>query len=170
MNQKTWNKYILPEDDILIDYAMGLYLRPSLKWSEVDVIHVPINLRNTHWVLGVVHLRSRRIYIYDSLKSINKPNRLKTLITPITMLLPRILSATKYYGENGDPKGERVWDIERLNSFPQQTKDGDCGMFLFKFAEYLMHNHPMDTLTGERMDWFREKMVVELFFHKELPM
>ncbi|RVW51488.1 hypothetical protein CK203_084022 [Vitis vinifera] len=127
MNQKTWNKYILPEDDILIDYAMGLYLRPSLKWSEVDVIHVPINLRNTHWCY-------------------------------------------KYYGENGDPKGERVWDIERLNSFPQQTKDGDCGMFLFKFAEYLMHNHPMDTLTGERMDWFREKMVVELFFHKELPM
>ncbi|KAL6332581.1 hypothetical protein AAG906_009002 [Vitis piasezkii] len=124
------------EDDILIDYAMGLYLRPSLKWSEVDVIYVPINLRNTHWVLGVVHLRSRRIYIYDSLKSINKPNRLKTLVTPMTMLLPRILSATKYYGEN----------------------------------EYMMHNHPMDTLTGEQMDWFHKKMAVKLFFHKELPM
>ena len=47
---------------------------------------------------------------------------------------------------------------------------GDCGMFLIKFAEYLMHNHPMDTLTGERMDWFREKMAVELFLPKELPM
>ena len=123
MNQKTWNKYILLEDDILIDYAMGLYPRPSLKWFEVNVIYVPINLRNTHWVLGVVHLRSRRIYIYDSLKSINKPNRLKTLVTPITMLLPRILSATKYYGENGDPKGDKEWDIERLNNIPQQTKE-----------------------------------------------
>ncbi|RVW51484.1 hypothetical protein CK203_014467 [Vitis vinifera] len=121
MNQKTWNKYILPEDDILIDYAMGLYPKPSLKWFEVDVIYVPINLSNTHWVLGVVHLRSRRIYIYDSLKSINKPNRLKTLVTPIAKLLPRI--TTKYYGENGDPKGERVWDIERLNNIPQQTKE-----------------------------------------------
>ncbi|XP_034698995.1 uncharacterized protein LOC117924483 isoform X3 [Vitis riparia] len=158
MNQKAWNKYILPKDDILIDYAMGLYPKPSLKWSEVDVIYVPINLRNTHWVLGVVHLRSRKIYIYDSLKSINKPNGLKTLITPLAMLLPRILSAIKYYEENGDPKGDKGWDIEILNNIPQQTKDGDCGMFLIKFVEYLMHNHPMDTLIGERMDWFREKI------------
>ncbi|WJZ98419.1 hypothetical protein VitviT2T_016943 [Vitis vinifera] len=123
MNQKAWNKYILPKDDILIDYAMGLYPRPSLKWSEVDVIYVPINLRNTHWVLGVVHLRSRKIYIYDSLKSINKPNGLKTLITPLAMLLPRILSAIKYYEENGDPKGDKGWDIEILNNIPQQTKE-----------------------------------------------
>ena len=47
---------------------------------------------------------------------------------------------------------------------------GDYGMFLIKFVEYLMHNHPMDTLTSECMDWFREKMALELFFHKELPM
>ncbi|RVW54256.1 hypothetical protein CK203_080125 [Vitis vinifera] len=39
------------------------------------------------------------------------------------MLLPRILRATKYYGKNGDPKGEHAWDIERLNNIPQQTKE-----------------------------------------------
>ena len=33
-----------------------------------------------------------------------------------------------------------------------------------------MYNHPMDTLIGEKMDWFRKKMSMELFFHKELPM
>ena len=33
-----------------------------------------------------------------------------------------------------------------------------------------MHNHPMDTLRGEWMDWFCEKMTMELFFYKELPM
>ena len=117
------------------------------------------------------------------------------------MLLPHILSATKYYEENGDPKGDKGWDIEILNNIPQQTKEyvqyfpwqhacfviytiifnivnitflcsfsGDGIFFLIKFAEDLMHNHPMDTLTGEQMDWFREKMAVELFFHKELPM
>ena len=47
---------------------------------------------------------------------------------------------------------------------------GDCGTFLIKFVEYLMHNHPMDTLTGEWMNWFCENTIVELFFHKELPM
>ena len=100
---------------------MGIYPRPSLKWSKVDVIYVPINLRNTHWALGVFNFRCRIIYIYDSLKSINKPNRLKTLVTPIAMLLPSILSAIKYYEENSDPKGDKEWDIERLNNIPQQT-------------------------------------------------
>ena len=38
------------------------------------------------------------------------------------MLLPRILSATKYYEENGDPKGDKECDIERLNNIPQQTE------------------------------------------------
>ena len=37
------------------------------------------------------------------------------------MLLPSILSAIKYYEENGDPKGDKEWDIERLNNIPQQT-------------------------------------------------
>ena len=107
-----------------------------MKWSEVDVINVPINLRNTLWVLGVVHLRSRRIYIYDSLNSINKPNRLKTLIIPIAMLLPCISSATKYYGENGNPKGDKEWDIERLKNIPPTNKGVSA---IFSMPTHIFH-------------------------------
>ncbi|KAL6341683.1 hypothetical protein AAG906_032804 [Vitis piasezkii] len=48
--------------------------------------------------------------------------------------------------------------------------NGDCGMFLIKYAEYLMHDHPFNLLTGARIDWFREKMTIELFYFKILPM
>ncbi|KAL6333970.1 hypothetical protein AAG906_000021 [Vitis piasezkii] len=47
---------------------------------------------------------------------------------------------------------------------------GDCGMFVIKYVEYLMHNHPLKSLTSARMDWFREKMAAELFYMKYLPM
>ena len=43
-------------NDVLIDYANGLHLVPSMKWSEVDIVYVTINVRIMHWVLGVVHL------------------------------------------------------------------------------------------------------------------
>ncbi|KAL6351423.1 hypothetical protein AAG906_035215 [Vitis piasezkii] len=47
--------------------------------------------------------------------------------------------------------------------------NGDCGMFLIKYVEYLMHDHPFSSLTGAHIDWFREKMSTELFYFKILP-
>ena len=73
-----------------------------------------------HWVLGVVHLAQRRIFVYDSLIGINSDNRLKDAIIPLAKVLPRILHATSYYGRSGDRKSEEQWDIERLHDVPQQ--------------------------------------------------
>ena len=56
----------------------------------------------------------------DSLRSLNKPNKLKTHVTSLTMLLSHLLNAVKYYGEDGDPKRDMAWEIEILNSIPQQ--------------------------------------------------
>ena len=43
-------------DDIFVDYVNGLHPIPSMKWSEVDIVYVPINVQSMHCVLGVVHL------------------------------------------------------------------------------------------------------------------
>ena len=117
---KKWNQFQMQEDDVLISYANGLYQMPSIKWSEVDIIYVPINIRSVHWVLGVVHLPQRRIFVYDSLIGINSDSRLKVAITSLAKMLPRILHVTMSYGENGDPKGDQQWDIEQLHDVPQQ--------------------------------------------------
>ncbi|RVW51725.1 hypothetical protein CK203_066631 [Vitis vinifera] len=92
--------------DILVDYVNGLHPIPSMKWFEVDIVYVPINVRSMHWVLGVVYLAQRIISVYDSLIGINGDNRLKGAIIPLAKVLSRILHATSYYGKNGDPKSE----------------------------------------------------------------
>ena len=71
------------------------------------MICVPIIVRSIHWIVGVVHLSTRRIYIYDSLRSLNKKNQLKKLVTSLTILLPRLLNVVKYYGRMGTQKG--IW-------------------------------------------------------------
>eukprot|EP00261_Vitis_vinifera_P028229 XP_010662334.2 PREDICTED: uncharacterized protein LOC104882098 [Vitis vinifera] len=168
---KKWNQFKLPENDILIDYANGLQPLYSVKWPDVDIVYVPINVQASHWVLGVVHLHRRIIYVYDSLMGINNNARLQVAIKPLAKLLPHILNAIAYYGFHGDTKvNYQEWEIERLQDIPQQENDGDCGMFVIKYAEYLMHNHPLKSLTSARMDWFREKMAAELFYMKYLPM
>ena len=41
---------------------------------------------------------------------------------------------------------------------------------MIKYVEYLMNNHPFDSLSSEIMDWFREKMETGLFHARDLPM
>ena len=113
---KKWNQ----TDDILVDCVNGLHLIPSMKWSEVGIIYVPINVRSMHSGVGVVHLAQRRIFVYDSLIGINSDNQPNGVIIPLAKVLPRVLHATSYYGKSSDPKSEKQWDIERLHDVPQQ--------------------------------------------------
>ncbi|KAL6323807.1 hypothetical protein AAG906_003428 [Vitis piasezkii] len=157
-HDKKWNQFKLPNNDILIDYANGSQPLCSIKWPDVDIMHVPINVRASHWVLGVVHLRRGIIYVYDSLMDINNNARLQVTIKPFAKLLLHILNVITYYG------------FHALTLIICVPCSGDCGMFVVKYVEYLMYNHPLKSLTSARMDWFREKMAVELFYMKYLPM
>lgn len=48
--------------------------------------------------LGDVDLATRQIYLYDSLRSLNKADKLNEHVTCSTMLMPHILNSVKYYG------------------------------------------------------------------------
>ncbi|KAL6348827.1 hypothetical protein AAG906_033483 [Vitis piasezkii] len=154
---KKWNQFKLPENDILIDYVNGSQPLYSIKWPDVDIVYVPINVWASHWVLGVVHFHQRIIYVYDSLMGINNNARLQVAIKPLAKLLPHILNAIAYYG------------FHALTLIICVPCNGDCGMFVIKYVEYLMHNHPLKSLTSARIDWFQEKMA-KLFYMKYLPM
>ncbi|KAL6321060.1 hypothetical protein AAG906_012046 [Vitis piasezkii] len=89
----------------------------------------------------------------------------------LSKVLLRILHATSYYGKNGDPKSEEHGTFNGCMMFLNKSmSNGDCGMFLIKYVEYLMHDLPFSSLTGARIDWFREKMTTKLFYFKNLPM
>ena len=121
---KKWNQFKLPENDILIDYANGLQPLYSVKWPDVDIVYVPINVRASHWVLGVVHLHRRIIYVYDSFMVINNNARSQVAIKPLGKLLSHILNAIAYYGFHGDTKvNYQEWEIERLQDIPQQENE-----------------------------------------------
>ncbi|KAL6350451.1 hypothetical protein AAG906_004402 [Vitis piasezkii] len=128
-------------NDILIDYANGLHLFIT---SNGLMLTLCMSLS----MFGLDYIR------YDSLMGINNNARLQVAIKPLAKLLPHILNAIAYYGFHGDTKvNYQEWEIERLQDIPQQKmSNGDCGMFVIKYAEYLMHNHTLKSLTSARMD------------------
>ena len=123
-HDKKWNQFKLLENDILIDYANGLQPLYYVKWPNVDIVYVAINVRASHWVLGVVHLHQKIIYVYDSLMGINNNATLQVAIKPLAKLLPHILNAIAYYGFHDDTKvNYQEWEIERLQDIPQQENE-----------------------------------------------
>ncbi|RVW93841.1 hypothetical protein CK203_028197 [Vitis vinifera] len=44
-------------NDILVDYVNGFHPIPSMKWFEVDIVYVPINVR-TKVLLRILHATS----------------------------------------------------------------------------------------------------------------
>ena len=41
---------------------------------------------------------------------------------------------------------------------------------MIKYVEYLIHNHPFDSLLDDIMDGFQEKMATKLFYMRDLSM
>ena len=119
-NNKKWKKFSFDDDDLLLDYALGCVPEHSIGWSAVEIIYVPINIKNSHWVLGVVQLLSRKIYIYDSFTEIIGPAKLKSIVTPLARVMPQILKVVHYY-EEGYPIDLQEWEVQRVENLPQQT-------------------------------------------------
>ncbi|CAL2244236.1 unnamed protein product [Prunus armeniaca] len=51
--------------------------------------------------------------------------------------------------------------IERVN-VPQQSNQGDCGMFVLKYIELLSAEILLDTCTSHNMPFFRLKLAAEI--------
>ncbi|KAL6318981.1 hypothetical protein AAG906_001454 [Vitis piasezkii] len=160
---KKWNQFKLPRMTSLLIMPMVCASLFS-NGTDVDIVYVPINVRASHWVLGVVHLHRRIIYVYDSLMGINNNARLQVAIKPLAKLLPHILNAIAYYGFHGDTKvNYQEWEIERLQDIPQQENDPNIDYLyhavvivacLLSNMLNIMHNHPLKSLTSARMDGF----------------
>ena len=119
-NNKKWKKFHFEDDYLLLEYALGCVPEHIIGWSKLDILYVPINIKKSHWMLGVVHLHARKIYIYDSFTEIIGPAKLKAIVTPLARVMPQILKAVHYY-EEGYPNDMQEWGVQRVENLPQQT-------------------------------------------------
>ncbi|CAH9129119.1 unnamed protein product [Cuscuta epithymum] len=129
---------------------------------------MPVNNGN-HWVLVVLDLQSRMMRVYnskcrrgESLRDIGK------FLQGLTSLLPKILDKYGVYdGIGGGDMGEKQFQIEGVENCPQQNDSGNCGMFLLKFAEFLMMGRDINEIKPEDMPMYRKKMAMELMMYNE---
>ncbi|KAF3455938.1 hypothetical protein FNV43_RR00581 [Rhamnella rubrinervis] len=124
-------------------------------------ILLPLNKDNKHWLLGAINLKSRHVQLYDPKKWGYTEDFYINYFEPrICQMLPYLLRCVQFF---------KVWmDISNslkpfkvsLADCPQQKIDGDCGIFVLKYMEYLSAGRDMD-FTSNDISFFRMKFTLK---------
>jgi Ulp1 family protease len=109
-----------------------------------DMLFIPVNIGNTHWIFSYIDLQTKKIYCLDSLNDYKKSNQLV-----LTSLKKWIIDYSKHIIErikNNDNKSyyelvdiytewsEANWEEIKLNNIPKQQDGCSCGIFCLLYA------------------------------------
>jgi sentrin-specific protease 1 len=128
-----------------------------IKWNyntdifSFDKILLPINIDNMHWVLVVVFIKSSTIIYYDSLLSNSKTANL---------ILVNILKWLKIEGEIRN-RNSNLWTTTINDSIPKQENTYDCGLYIIKFAEYIIKGETLNKNTFDKDKKTFRKQILE---------
>lgn len=111
-----------------------------------ELLLVPVNVGNEHWVLLAADLKRKRISCYDSLGGRHKKK--------VGQLRAYLASELRARGKDASLEG---WvDEPTVRGIPQQTNGVDCGVFVCKFADVLSRSQPLQFPAKDMLSRYRK--------------
>jgi hypothetical protein len=143
----------------------------SVQILQLDKVFVPVYNGENHYVLMVVDMEQKTLFVYDSLRS--QKSRIqkmygdiaKKVLIYISDMLMACDWQTIHLKEN---KAIRDWKISRLPEGPHQPNGYDCGVYVCKAAEFINQNISLDEINDGAIDYYRHRMTLDLMVHKKV--
>ncbi|CAL8088988.1 unnamed protein product [Prunus armeniaca] len=148
----------------LVNVVNGKVPARGMDCQNAYKVYAPCMLtKYKHWVAVMIDLVQCEIKVYDSMVSLIPDEILKEELAPLSITIPNLLNAIDFYEEGvyaNDCSREWwcPWPIQRVD-VPQQSNQGDCGMFVLKYIELLSAEIPLATCTSQNMPFFQLKML-----------
>lgn len=133
--------------------------------KKVDVIYLPMNWGNTHWVGLVIKLNQRSVEVFDPYIVHTDESEANRFMCPLVECLPWVLNSYSS-GKKGVPLQTDPYQWSRIEGIYQNERSGDCGPVAVKFLE--MHAaglgvSEMSQITDKDVDRFREKYAMDCY-------
>lgn len=131
-------------------------VKNNLRVNDVDLILVPVNIDNAHWVLVAIDVRDRSLHYYDSLRGEDRAS--------VMPLLQRWLQdevSTRLGADVAEQWGIQNWPTVTESSWPLQTDGGSCGVFVLAAADCLSTGAPV-SFTQADVPVLRNRMALSL--------
>ncbi|KAF3443794.1 hypothetical protein FNV43_RR13484 [Rhamnella rubrinervis] len=168
--------FIFDPRTLLLDCRLGQYMDmrwDSFKSNEMtydfgdDMVEyligilLPLNKDNKHWLLGVINLKSRHVQLYDPKKwGYTADSHINYFEPRICQMLPYLLRRVQFFKVRMDISNSLKPFKISLADCSQQKINGDCGIFVLKYMEYLSAGRDMD-FTSNDILFFRMKFTLK---------
>ncbi|KAL2541682.1 Ulp1 protease family [Abeliophyllum distichum] len=145
----------------LLLYINGQRSQFHTNWGEVDNVFIPIFMeKRAHWILGYFDVANWYLDVYNSACKTIRDFAVMDAIQPLLNIIPHLLRQSNVlkFEAPDSPLSSRL-----CKGTPQQTNGGDCGIFIFKYAEYIHQKkistmlNPLDTKLA------RHNMAIQLY-------
>ena len=125
--------------------------RAKLDIFALDLLFIPINLNNVHWVLGVVNFKEKRLEYFDSMHGSDRG---------FFTVMEKYLQ-DEFQDKKSDTFDFGDWSTVLRTDCPTQQNGYDCGMFVCKFTDYLSDGLDLD-FSSQDMVFFRERLYADI--------
>ncbi|KAL2465454.1 Ulp1 protease family [Abeliophyllum distichum] len=120
----------------LIKYLLGEYIHCNTPWAEIDRVLMLIRIGTcAHWILGHLDIERRCINIYNSCWGTIRDIEVIADVQAFAFVIPHLMAII-------DVWQLAIVDVRHLlnavNSFFSRI---DCGVFVIKYAEYIINNN-----------------------------
>jgi hypothetical protein len=113
---------------------------------ELDILYIPINIGNSHWASIAVFFKESRIVYYDSLLVEDK-DATERMDCIFRYLTKEWEENHKYFGLSQSTKPIRNQWIFKVATVPKQTNGNDCGVYVCAFAQCVLFDTNVNTVT-----------------------
>ncbi|ONM01236.1 hypothetical protein ZEAMMB73_Zm00001d030646 [Zea mays] len=137
--------------------------RRVLLYLDHDMVFIPINIRETHWYLAVIHARNMEIQVLDSLGTSQDRKDLTDSIKGLQIQIDMISQRKELKDHRWPDLQVASWPLREINmGYAKQTDSSSCGLFLLNYIEYWTGDELSNSFTQDDMSHFRKKMAAIL--------
>ena len=92
--------------------------------NTIDNVFIPVNVEHkNHWVLAVLSLIDKHIYVYDSFRAAGHNYHVREEIQKLAQLLPMYVSMEIGNGSDDAEDNHLAYDVTYVEDIPQQGSD-----------------------------------------------
>ncbi|PWZ05613.1 putative ubiquitin-like-specific protease 1B [Zea mays] len=122
--------------------------RRVLLYLDHDMVFIPINIRETHWYLAVIHARNMEIQVLDSLATSQDRKDLTDSIKGLQRQIDMISQRKELKDHRWPNLQVASWPLREIDmGYAKQTDSSSCGLFLLNYIEYWTGDELSDSFT-----------------------
>ncbi|KAM0836196.1 hypothetical protein ACQ4PT_062472 [Festuca glaucescens] len=131
-----------------------------------DLIHLPINIKDSHWYLASINLEKSEIQVLDSLCWEHNRDDLTITLQGLQYHLDILKRQENWSNHKWKDIDVTKWTITEQLQEPIQKDSSSCGLFMLKFMEYWTGHTLSHLVTQEIITSFRYKLAAILLCWK----